>query len=93
MEHMIRVQILLVHSDVLERLHLHILKMVLDNPVLTLYRLDHRTMKHGWLQDENYDPEVDEVESFDDPVDDLFAEHEVERQGNANSKKKGHQLL
>ncbi|XLT37623.1 hypothetical protein HN873_068915, partial [Arachis hypogaea] len=39
-------------------------------------------------KDEDYDPEADEVESFDDHVDDLFATHEVERQGNANGKKK-----
>ena len=50
MEHMIRVQILQVHSDVLERLHLRIPATVLDNPVLTLYRFDHRAMKHGWLR-------------------------------------------
>ncbi|RYR26043.1 hypothetical protein Ahy_B02g060172 [Arachis hypogaea] len=39
-------------------------------------------------KDEDYDPEADEVESFDDHVDDLFAAHEVECQGNANSKKR-----
>ncbi|QHO21020.1 uncharacterized protein DS421_11g342990 [Arachis hypogaea] len=39
-------------------------------------------------EDEDYDPEADEVESFDDHVDDLFAAHEVERQGNANGKKR-----
>ncbi|XLU22294.1 hypothetical protein S245_058360, partial [Arachis hypogaea] len=38
--------------------------------------------------DEDYDPEADKVESFDDHVDDLFSAHEVERQGTANSKKK-----
>ncbi|XP_052117154.1 uncharacterized protein LOC127746798 [Arachis duranensis] len=38
-------------------------------------------------EDEDYDPEADEVESFDYHVDDLFAAHEVERQGNANGKK------
>ncbi|RYR26962.1 hypothetical protein Ahy_B02g061292 [Arachis hypogaea] len=43
-------------------------------------------------EDEDYDPEADEVESFDDHLDDLFAAHEVEHQGNANSKK-GHRLL
>ncbi|RYR21782.1 hypothetical protein Ahy_B03g067100 [Arachis hypogaea] len=43
-------------------------------------------------KDEDYGPEADEVESFDDHVDNLFAAHEVERQGNANSKK-GHRLL
>ncbi|RYR62771.1 hypothetical protein Ahy_A04g020518 [Arachis hypogaea] len=96
----IREQILQVHSDVLERLHLRILATILDNPVLTLYHFDHRAMKHGWLhevlddysENEDYDPEADEVESFDDHVDDLFAVHEVERQGNANNKK-GHRLL
>ncbi|QHO46793.1 uncharacterized protein DS421_6g190700 [Arachis hypogaea] len=44
-------------------------------------------------EDEDYDPEADEVKSFDDHVDDLFAAHEVERQGNANNNKKGHQFL
>ncbi|XLS47667.1 hypothetical protein HN51_022025, partial [Arachis hypogaea] len=39
-------------------------------------------------EDEDYDPEADEVESFDDHVDDLFAAREVERQGHANGKKK-----
>ncbi|RYR42485.1 hypothetical protein Ahy_A08g038961 isoform B [Arachis hypogaea] len=39
-------------------------------------------------EDEDYDPEADEVESFDDHVDDLFTAHEVECQGNANSKKR-----
>ncbi|XLT00283.1 hypothetical protein HN51_049634, partial [Arachis hypogaea] len=88
MERMIREEILQVHSDMLERLHLRIPTTVLDNPMLTLYRFDHRAMKHGWLQDEDYDPEADKVESFDDHVDDLFSAHEVERQGTANSKKK-----
>ncbi|XLS55234.1 hypothetical protein HN51_004989, partial [Arachis hypogaea] len=50
MEYMIWEQILLVHSDVLERLHLRIPAMVLNNPVLTLYRLDHHAMKHDWLR-------------------------------------------
>ncbi|RYR78412.1 hypothetical protein Ahy_A01g003207 [Arachis hypogaea] len=107
--HATPVQILLVHSDVLERLHLHILKMVLDNLVpphnearlapssnIRDTRAPATNKKHPNLhevvddhsEDENYDSEVDEVESFDDPVDDLFAEHEVECQGNANSKKK-----
>ncbi|KAL4371659.1 hypothetical protein AHAS_Ahas06G0187900 [Arachis hypogaea] len=40
-------------------------------------------------EDEDYDPKVDKVESFDDHVDDLFAAREVERQGHANGKK-GH---
>ncbi|RYR62167.1 hypothetical protein Ahy_A04g019554 [Arachis hypogaea] len=43
---------------------------------------------HSGNKDEDYDLEADEVESFDDHVNDLFAVHEVERQGNANSKKK-----
>ncbi|XP_020978278.1 uncharacterized protein LOC110271615 [Arachis ipaensis] len=41
-----------------------------------------------YSEDEDYDPEADEVESFDDHVDDLFAAHKVERQGNANNEKK-----
>ncbi|XP_015950074.1 uncharacterized protein LOC107474945 [Arachis duranensis] len=41
-----------------------------------------------YSEDEDYDPEVDEVESFDDHVDDVFAAHEAEHRGNANSKKK-----
>ncbi|RYQ83282.1 hypothetical protein Ahy_B10g101934 [Arachis hypogaea] len=32
-------------------------------------------------EDEDYDPEADEVESFDDHVDDLFVVHEVEQNG------------
>ncbi|XLS92773.1 hypothetical protein HN51_068781, partial [Arachis hypogaea] len=39
-------------------------------------------------EDEDYDSEADEIESFDDHLDNIFAAHEVERQGNANSKKK-----
>nr|XP_025692531.1 uncharacterized protein LOC112794765 [Arachis hypogaea] len=35
-----------------------------------------------YSENEDYDPEADEVESFDDHVDDLFAVHEVERQEN-----------
>ncbi|RYQ85604.1 hypothetical protein Ahy_B10g105169 [Arachis hypogaea] len=35
-------------------------------------------------KDEDYDPEVDKIESFDDHLDNIFAAHEVERQGNAN---------
>ncbi|XP_052116441.1 uncharacterized protein LOC127746614 [Arachis duranensis] len=35
-----------------------------------------------YSENEDYDPEADEVESFDDHVDDLFAAHEVERQEN-----------
>ncbi|XLT09701.1 hypothetical protein HN51_055494, partial [Arachis hypogaea] len=41
-----------------------------------------------YSEDEDYDPEADEVESFDDHVDDLFATHEAEHRGNANSQKK-----
>ncbi|QHO27252.1 uncharacterized protein [Arachis hypogaea] len=40
-----------------------------------------------YSEDEDYDPETDEVESFDDHVDDLFAAQEAEHQGNANSRK------
>ncbi|RYQ83195.1 hypothetical protein Ahy_B10g101828 [Arachis hypogaea] len=32
------------------------------------------------LEDEDYDPEADEVPSFDDHIDDLFATQEIERQ-------------
>ncbi|XLR65695.1 hypothetical protein HN51_008198, partial [Arachis hypogaea] len=39
-------------------------------------------------KDADYDPEADEIESFDNHLDNMFATHEVERQGNANSKKK-----
>ncbi|XLS91694.1 hypothetical protein HN51_067702, partial [Arachis hypogaea] len=39
-------------------------------------------------EDEDYDPEADEIESFDDHLDNMFAAQEVERQGNANSKKR-----
>nr|XP_025679024.1 uncharacterized protein LOC112778979 [Arachis hypogaea] len=50
MERRIREQILQVHSDVLERLHLRIPATVLDNLVLTLYHFDHRAIQHGWLR-------------------------------------------
>ncbi|RYR32133.1 hypothetical protein Ahy_B01g057116 [Arachis hypogaea] len=38
-----------------------------------------------YSEDEDYDPEADEVESFDDHVDNLFATQEPEHQGNANN--------
>ncbi|RYR09727.1 hypothetical protein Ahy_B05g078124 isoform A [Arachis hypogaea] len=49
MERRIREQILQVHSDVVERLHLRIPATVFDNLVLVLYRFDHCAMKHDWL--------------------------------------------
>ncbi|XLS96724.1 hypothetical protein HN51_039459 [Arachis hypogaea] len=55
--------------------------------------LDLHEVADDHSEDEYYDPEADEIESFDDHVDDLFAAHELERQGNANGKKKGHRLL
>nr|XP_025652079.1 uncharacterized protein LOC112748086 [Arachis hypogaea] len=33
-------------------------------------------------EDEDYDPEADEIESFDDHLDNMFAAHEIERQEN-----------
>ncbi|RYR05011.1 hypothetical protein Ahy_B06g084839 [Arachis hypogaea] len=41
-------------------------------------RIDHRNARS---RDEDYDPEVDEVPSFDDHIDDLFAAQEVEEDG------------
>ncbi|XLS81310.1 hypothetical protein HN51_047141, partial [Arachis hypogaea] len=39
-------------------------------------------------EDEDYNPEADEIESFDDHLDNIFAAHEVEHQVNVNRKKK-----
>ncbi|XP_057740694.1 uncharacterized protein LOC130957872 [Arachis stenosperma] len=39
-------------------------------------------------EDEDYNPEADEINSFDDHLDNMFAAHEVEHQGNVNRKKK-----
>ncbi|XP_016168840.1 uncharacterized protein LOC107611427 [Arachis ipaensis] len=39
-------------------------------------------------EDEDYNPEADEIESFDDHLDNMFAAHEVEHQVNVNRKKK-----
>ncbi|XP_025632026.2 uncharacterized protein [Arachis hypogaea] len=57
-------------------------------PATNKKRLDLHEVVDDHSEDEDYDPDMDEVESFDDHVDDLFAAREVERQGNANGKKK-----